>query len=107
MYKSKMGEKEREYRSRVNQYIGGMEIVRGNLVMRLHTCGKINCRCVTKGEKHKSLYISRSNKGRMEQQYISKDKEAQIKQWTKHYQEIQKLLEKISDIYWNRLKKGE
>ena len=94
---------ERESRSRLKPYIQHEEFLRGTLTMREHTCGKINCKC-NKGDKHKSLYLSRSNKGKVEQLYISKEKEEMVKKWVEEYHEIQNLLEKISSSYWDRLK---
>lgn len=105
MRRSQMVEQERKCRSRLKLLIGYRELLRGTLTIREHTCGKSNCRCVN-GRKHKSLYISRSENGRVEQLYIPKDKEEIAREWVKQYHIIQELVEKISLIYWKRLKKG-
>jgi hypothetical protein len=42
--------------------------------------------------------------GKTEQLYIPKEKEELVRRWVKNYREVQELLEKISAIYWDRLK---
>lgn len=105
MRRSRMEEQERKCRSRLKLLIGYSELLRGTLTTREHTCGKLNCKCAN-GSKHKSLYISKSENGKVEQLYIPKDKEEIAKEWVKQYHIVQKLVEKISFIYWKKLKKG-
>jgi len=106
MKRMQMTLKERQSRSKLKPHISWSEFVRGTLTVRYHTCGTAGCKCY-KGEKHKSMYISRSKNGKTQQIYIPKEKEAQVKQWVKGYREILKLLENISDSYWDRLKKKD
>lgn len=103
MKRTQMTSKERGSRSRLKPQISWGEFVRGTLTVRQHTCGTAGCKCY-KGDKHKSMYISRSKNGKMQQLYIPKEKETQVKQWVIRYREVLKLLENISDSYWDRLK---
>ena len=103
MKRTQMTSKERESRSRLKPCIGWGEFTRGTLTIREHTCGNAGCKCY-KGDKHKSMYITRSKDGRIQQLYIPKEKQVQVKQWVKRYREVLELLEKISDSYWDRLK---
>ncbi len=104
MKRIQMSEKERNSRSKLKPHIGWGEFVRGSLTVRQHTCGTEGCKCY-RGEKHKSMYLSRSKNGNLEQLYIPKEKEEQVKKWVTRYRDILQLLEKISDSYWERLKK--
>lgn len=106
MYRSQMTREERESRSRLKPYISYKELIRGTLSLRGRVCGKPNCRC-QRGEKHISLFLSRSKEGRMEQLYIPKKKEELVRRWVKNYRDIQDLLEKISSIYWDKLKRKD
>jgi hypothetical protein len=104
MFRSQMVAGEREYRSRLKPYISYRELVRGTLSVRERVCGKSNCRCA-KGRRHISLFLSRGRKGKVEQLYIPKEKEELVRRWVKNYRDVQGLLEKISSIYWDRLRR--
>jgi hypothetical protein len=41
----------------------------------------------------------------MEQLFIPKDKESLVSQWVKNYRNAQDLMEKISSLYWDKLKR--
>lgn len=105
MRRRQMTEQERRSRSRLKLFISYSGFLRGTLTMREHTCGKPNCKC-TRGQKHRSLYLTRSKNGKVEQLYVPKEKETAVKQLVKQYRIVQDLLEKISLVYWNRVKKG-
>ena len=104
MNRSQMTKKERENRSRLKPYISHQEFLRGTLSVRKRVCGKPNCKC-RRGEKHVSLFLTKSKDGKVEQLYIPKDKEELVRRWVKNYRDVQELLEKISSIYWDRLKR--
>lgn len=106
MYRSQMTKKERENRSRLKPYISYKEFVRGTLSVRERVCGKHNCKC-QRGEKHISLFLTRGKDGKIEQLYIPKEKEELVRRWVKNYRDAQELMEKISSIYWDKLKRKE
>jgi hypothetical protein len=99
-----MSKRERESRSCLKPYIGSKGFVRGTLSVRERVCGKANCRC-TRGEKHVSLFLTRSKDGTVEQLYIPRQKEELARRWVENYRVIQGLLERISCVYWDRLKR--
>ena len=103
MYRSQMTKEERENRSRLKPYLSYREFVRGTLSVRERVCGKPTCKC-TRGAKHVSLFLTRSKAGRIEQLYIPKEKEELVRRWVQNYRDVQQLLEKISSLYWDRLK---
>lgn len=106
MHRAKMTGKERGSRSKICLYANSRELLRGTLTVREHTCGKLNCKCA-RGEKHVSLYLTRSKKGKIEQLYISAAKEKAVTKWVKQYKVVQRLLEEISDRCWRELKRKD
>ncbi len=99
-----MTRSERESRSKLKPLISWREFLRATPMLRQQVCGKPGCKC-QRGEKHTALVLTRSTKGTVEQLYIPKDKEADVQLWIQRYREIQELLEKISSVYWDRLKR--
>jgi hypothetical protein len=59
------------------------------------------------GEKHVSLFIVRSKVGKPEQLYVPRRWEGCVRQWVKQYQQARELLEKVAEVYWRKVKKGE
>ena len=98
-----MSPKERALCSRLTKLIQAKHLIRGTLNQRLNTCGNSSCKCAH-GEGHPALYLVVSEDGKLRQIYISKSREAAVRQWVEHYQQAQELLEKISQLSWTRLK---
>lgn len=73
------------------------EILRGSIVVVKRYCGKANCRC-QKGFKHRSLYVSQSNKGESRLVYIPQRSEKEVRRFIRNYQEIKNVMEEISRI---------
>ena len=73
------------------------EILRGSIVMVKRYCGKANCRCL-KGHKHRSLYISQSNKGESRLIYIPQRSEKEVRRLIGNYQVFKRAIEEISRI---------
>ena len=105
MYKPQMTKRERESRSKLKPYISYRELLKGSLTVRKQKCGKPNCKCAKTSYRHVCLYISRRKDGKIEQLFIPKEKEQLVRQWVNNYNDVQELLEKISSIYWDRLKR--
>jgi len=82
------------------------EIIKGCLVKLKLTCGKKNCKCYTKGEKHTSLYLSKSVNGKTRMIYIPKRYEAKVKEYVKRHKQMQKVIEELSEINIKILKTG-
>lgn len=95
---------ERESRSKLKPLISWQEFLRATPNLRQQVCGTPGCKC-QRGEKHAALVLTRSVSGKVEQLYIPKDQEADVRLWIQRYHDIQDSLDKISDAYWNRLKK--
>jgi hypothetical protein len=101
-----MSPEERDSRSRVKPYIVGEPMLKGTLNERKRVCGKPNCKCA-RGEKHSGLYLIRNKKGKTEQLYVPKEKEAEVRQWVRNWHEVQDRLDDISRSYWERLKRKD
>ena len=93
---------ERRRRSRAAQLAHSSRLLRGSLSVRNQTCGKDSCRCA-RGEPHVSLYLVQSHNGKPRQLYVPKEWEERVRRAVKDYQELQTLLEEISELEWRRL----
>ncbi len=102
--RASMSPRERDRRSRLAQLAHGAGLLRGTLAVRERACGKSNCKCA-KGEKHVSLYLVASYEGHVRQLFIPKDWEPQVRRWAQQYKEARKLLEEVSLLYWDKVKK--
>ena len=97
---------ERNRRSRVAQLSHYSRLMRGTLTIRSRQCGKASCHCA-RGEAHVSLYLVQSQKGKPRQLYVPKEWEDRVRQAVKDYQELQNLVEEISELEWKRLEERE
>ena len=93
---------ERGQRSRIAQLSHYSRLLRGNLSLRSRHCGKSGCRCA-RGELHVSLYLVQSQKGKPRQVFVPKEWENRVRRAVTDYQELQKLVEDVSELEWKRL----
>ncbi len=100
--RSSLSAGERRRRSRLTQIVSSQRFLRGTLAPRLRRCGKPNCRCA-RGQLHLSLYLVQSHGGQPRQVFVPKQWEQRIRQSVHGYQELQRLLEELSEIEWQRL----
>jgi hypothetical protein len=100
--KSSMSLGERSARSELARLVSWERLIRGNLLLMKHTCGKVGCHC-QRGEKHESFYLAQSYKGKKRMVYIPQGMEKEIRQWVKQYRKSRALIEKISRIGWQEI----
>ena len=81
------------------------EMIRGSVVFLNRLCGKSNCRCV-RGHKHRSLYLSRSYKGKTTMTYIPAKLQSKMRGAAVRYQKIQRLLNDLSETNLKKLLGG-
>jgi predicted small metal-binding protein len=105
MYKSQMTNQERDSRSKLKPVISYREFINGSLSVRKLKCGKLNCKCAKTNYRHICLYLTRTKNGKFEQLFIPKEKEELVRRWVNNYRNIHELLEKISSIYWDKIKR--
>ena len=101
--RTKLSAAERNFRSRIAQLSGSQWFLRGTLSERSGTCGKPNCRCA-RGELHKSLYLVQSQAGKPRQICVPKAWQQRVRQAVRSYQQMQQLIEEVSELEWNRLR---
>ena len=97
---------ERRHRSCAAQLTHSSRLLRGSLSVRKQTCGKDSCRCA-RGELHVSLYLVQSHHGKPRQLYVPKEWEERVRRAVKDYQELQTLVEELSELEWRRLTRRE
>ena len=95
---------ERRIRSRLTSLVRSEGLLRGNLVTLKNTCGKPRCRC-QRGERHESLYLAQSRQGKSYMRYIPQGWHVRVRAWVERYQEVQQLLESLSERYWQKVEK--
>ncbi len=104
--RSKMGQREREFRGRLAQLVHSAGLIRGTLAVRERTCGKPNCRCA-RGEKHVSLYLVSGEGGTYRQVFVPKELEDVVRLWVENHRKARDLLEEISRVHYERIRRRE
>lgn len=100
--RAKLSASERSFRSRIAQLASGQWFLRGTLSPRSSKCGKPNCHCAT-GTRHQSLYLVQSQSGKLRQICLPKVWQERVREAVHHYQEMQRLIEEVSELEWKRL----
>lgn len=93
---------ERNRRSRLAKLVHQRRWLRGTLSVRSRQCGKANCRCA-RGQPHVSLYLVQSHGGKPRQVFVPKSWEDRIRTAVEDYQQMQRLIEELSEMEWRRL----
>ena len=103
MYQSHFSDGERRRRSRLAQIVHAARFLRGTLSLRNIRCGKPRCRCA-RGELHACLYLVRRQGGKLRQLFVPRQWEQRVRQAVENHQEMERLIEELSDLEWKRLK---
>ena len=103
-HRAHLSAKERSILSRIHFLMKDPGVLRANLVQMKRKCGNKNCRC-TKGKLHKSWYLYQSKDGKPQMLYIPSKLEKEVREWVKKNKEIRELLDQLSQIYWDKVKK--
>ncbi len=103
MTRFRFSDAERRRRSRLAQIAPTLRLLRGTLSLRRGRCGKPHCPC-TRGERHASLYLVQSHLGQLRQGYVPKAWEQRVRQAVQNHQEMQPLIEELSQGEWRRLR---
>jgi hypothetical protein len=106
MNRSGLSDAERRFRSRLAQLAHDHWFLRGTLSVRTRRCGKPNCRCA-RGELHSSLYLVQSHDGKPRQVCIPRSWEDRVRQAVNDYQEMQRLIEEVSELEWKRVRENK
>jgi len=104
MKRVQMSPEERNWRSRLTRLLHTQGLLRGTLTVRQRVCGQPTCRCA-RGEKHASLYLVSHQDGQARQLYIPREQEEQARQWSANYHRARQLLDRVAEVYFERLHK--
>lgn len=102
-----MSAEERRVRSELTRLLHSEPLIRGSLSLRERCCGKPNCRCVTKGEKHVALYLVVREEGKYRQIFVPRYLHDRVRSWVANHAKAKALLEKISQFQHERLRSRE
>jgi len=104
MKRTQRSRREKDLLSKLSNMINYSEYIHANLVNVARTCGNKNCRCIKKGQKHISLYLTTTRKdGVRKMIYIPKNLEEEVRQMVNRYFKIRDIIEKVSDINLQRV----
>jgi len=92
---------ERQARSRLAKLLHQKPLLIGSLVSMSRVCGKPGCKC-TQGELHPGLYLSLRVKEKRKMIHVPQSLEAKVRQWVGTYQEVWRLMEKVSETCYQR-----
>jgi len=102
--RTQRSKREKDLLSKLSNMINYSEYIHANLVNVKRRCGNKNCRCMTKGQKHISLYLTTVRKdGARKMIYIPKNLEEEVKQMVARYFRIRDIIEEVSDINLERV----
>ena len=93
---------ERRLRSRLAHLVHDGLFLRGHLSERWQTCGRPACPCAG-GQRHEALYVALRRQGQTRQYSIPRPWREEIRQQVAIWQEIQQLLDEVSELAWQRL----
>ena len=100
--RSHWSERERLARSRLSQLLHELDVINGSLATMKRVCGKKGCRC-TRGEKHESLYLAYSVKGKRRMIIIPRDRVKKVTAAIKASQRAKQLQKMLSEECFGRL----
>lgn len=99
-------ERERSARSRLCQLFHEQDVIAGSLVTMKRLCGKPGCRCA-RGEKHVSLYVAFSVKGKRTMVIIPAGIVEEVRTAVEAYQRAKQLQQELSVECFARLMRSE
>lgn len=99
-----MPAEERRLRSQLRKILNDSGLMHGTLIRRQRLCGKPNCRC-TRGHKHEGLYVVVTEGGKPSQLYVPPQWEQIVRRWIDEYQKARQLMEEISRMHWQKVRK--
>ena len=100
MHKAGMPANERDLRSKLTKAVTFTEFVRGTVDVRAK-------KCMNNGKRYATMYLLHMKNGEKKQIYVPRKWEERTKKWVKKYREIQRYMDKISDMYLKKIKNRE
>ena len=98
---------ERQAISRLRQLLNEAGLLRASIIYQRRRCGKGYCRCATsKRHRHGAWSIGQTTKGQTQMKHLRPELLEEVQSWIGRYREAESLLEQISNVYWQRLRKN-
>ena len=105
-HRGHLSERERQAISHLHQLLNEPGLLRASFVRMKRSCGRDYCRCMrSKAHRHESTYVVQRHQGKPRMKHLGSDQRASARQWIERYRRIRKLLDTVSDLYWQELKK--
>jgi len=95
-HRGRFTEQDRQTRSQLVKLAATKRLLCGSLVWMARTCGNPRCKCIRKGQKHLSVYLSIRQGSQRRMICIPKRWEDTVRQWVDHYKEATALMAEIS-----------
>ena len=110
IHRGKMSASERRARSQLAHLLSQRGVIRGTLLVRQRKCGKANCHCHSGGPRHGPFfYLNRCfAKGQLQSLLLkSPDQVEQARHSLAAYAQVQEVLDQISQINHELLRRSE
>ena len=104
--RGRMSPTERHLRSQLAKCVASCAFIHGTLLFRKRVCGRSGCHCA-QGEKHPALYLVVREDKRQKQIFIPLEKQEEVQQWVNQDKTLRQLLDKLSSIHLDKIKKRE
>ena len=101
-HRSHLSERHRRCLSKAIALLQRGPVLKAAAYVLRNTCGKLNCKCAV-GLKHETPYVARTWEGKRQARVVPKELREQVPQWMARYEEIERLLEQLSDEAWRAL----
>lgn len=99
---SQFSERQRHLHFRLISLVRQGPLMKAAAYVLRNTCGKPNCKCAA-GNKHETPYVARTREGKRQGRSIPKELRDEVPAWMERYEEIEKILEELSDDAWQEL----
>jgi hypothetical protein len=100
--------KERIALSDLHKLLNEPGMLRATLVHMRRSCGRDYCRCISSQKHwHASWYVSHRYQGKPRMQHVPPELRKQVKEWISRYRRAKELLDIVSNIYWDSLKRKQ
>ena len=104
--RSHLSPRERDAISQLHQLLNEPGLLRASFVQMRRRCGKESCRCGShKKHWHESAYVIQRHQGKPRMKHLGVGQEVRVRQWVERYRQAKALLNRVSDLYWQELKK--
>jgi len=87
-----------EIRELIKPFFSDKPVVKGSVYELKRKCGKPGCQC-TKGQLHRSMVLSSSEKGRTRLQVIAHGSLLEVKTKVQRYQELRRSRRRLREVY--------